>query len=402
MAESRRKPKVAFVTPGTFTVPSDYSSSVERVVDEISKRMAEEADVYVFSKKSPGTRTYEKIAGVTHIRPIASTRSAYRTAVLGWLQKLSPDLIQVENRPLMVSRVKRAVRKAEVWLSLHSVTFTDPDTISRDRLRRALNMADRVVVNSQYLREELSARNPYSREKILVNHLGTDVERFQSQWESEGMNEREAFKRELGYEGKRIVLFAGRLIPIKGVHHLLQVWPDVVRKFPEAVLLVIGSAFYGSNRITPYVRKLHLMGNKMPRNVRFLSYVPYSEMPRWFQTADVVAVPSESKEAFGLVNVEAMASGAPVIASNSGGMKEIVRHGDNGYLVEQRMLPDGLRERIMELLEDDKLRRKLGVCGAETARTDFSWQRTAERQLELYYRYTHIFGFGVTGVGTNA
>ena len=60
------------------------------------------------------------------------------------------------------------------------------------------------------------------------------------------------------------MLYMGRLVPIKGVHHLLDVWPQVISEHDDAVLVICGSAKYGSDQLTPYVRQLHLAGNRMP------------------------------------------------------------------------------------------------------------------------------------------
>jgi spore coat protein SA len=391
LGETAGRPKVAIVTPGTFALPSDFSSSVERVVDEISLHLAAEADVYVFSKFRQGLRPTETVNGVTHIRPSAKSPAGYRKAVLGRLRQLHPDLVQVENRPGLVRAVKRAAPRAEVWLSLHSVTFVSPAHISKKRLARELKAARRIVLNSAFLRGELARRFPRMRSKMLINRLGTDPERFRSQWEPGGREAREAFKAGRGLAGRRIVLYAGRLIPIKGVHVLLRCWRKVIRRVPDAVLVVAGSAFYGSGRLTPYVRNLHRLGERTPDAVRFLSYVPYSEMPEWFRAADVAVVPSVGKEAFGLVNVEAMACGVPVVASRVGGIREIVIHGENGFLVSPRELAGRLPELLVRLLSDEPLRRTMGERGAQMVRQSFTWRHTAERQMALYRGYSHIF-----------
>lgn len=395
--ETGERPKVAIVTPGTFALPSDGASSVERVADEISRRIAGETDVYVFSRHRKGLREMETTDGVTHIRPKAKTVAGYRVRVLERLRRIRPALVQIENRPKLVRMVKRTLPRTEVWLSLHSLTFTRSGHISKKRLARELEAADRIVLNSLFLRDELARRFPRFRRKMLVNRLGTDPGRFRSQWEAGGRAAREAFKARHGLAGRPVVLYAGRLIPIKGVHLLLRSWPKVIRQVPDAVLVIAGSAFYGSGRRTPYVRRLRRMGRKMPDSVRFLSYVPYSEMPEWFRAADVAVVPSVGKEAFGLVNVEAMAAGVPIVASRIGGIPEIVAHGENGFLVPPGKLARRLPALIVRLLSDDALRRMLGERGAAMARQAFTWERTAERQLALYRGYSRIFaGTGVT------
>lgn len=390
MSERSSKAKVAIITPGTFTVPSECSSSVERIVEETSKRLKDRLEIVIFSKKAKAAPIYERQDGITHIRPHAGSRREYRNAVHRWLRKVEPDLIQVENRPHLVRRMKRRHRGTPVWLSLHSVTFLSSKRIAAKRLRRNLAAADRIVVNSAFLKAELARRYPRFRHKILINHPGTDTDKFTSQWDEAVQKQREEQKRRLGYEGRSIVIYMGRLRKIKGVHYLLQSWNDVVRRHPQALLLIVGSAYYGSGKMTPYVRRLHRMAGAHPSSVRFIPRVKYGMVPDWYRIADVAVVPSLEKEAFGLVNVEAAASGVPVIASASGGIGEIIKDGENGYLIGLDQLKTGLAERICELLGEPEKRKSMGICGAAIARGAFAWQHAADRQFELYARHSHI------------
>src|SRR5690606_10705725 len=141
-------------------------------------------------------------------------------------------------------------------------------------------------------------------DKIVVNHLGVDPERFPSRWSEEHQEARLQRMNALGLTGGKIILFVGRLIPIKGVHHLLQAMPKVLEQQPEARLLIVGGAYYGRNKRTPYVEKLHQLAKSLGQAVRFTPYVPHEKIAEWFRLADLLVVPSSEREAFGLVNVE--------------------------------------------------------------------------------------------------
>lgn len=386
-----RRPRIAIVTPGSFTVPSNLSSSVERVVDALSRNMQNEMKMFIFSRRSKGFAGYERRGNITHIRPRPPGSKVYRASVHRWVSRLKPDLIQIENRPAQIVRMKMNHPRTPVWLSLHSVTFLESTKGLSRGVYQGLSLADRIVVNSEFLKEEVTRRYPFCERKLLVNHLGTDETIFTSQWSASMQKERERSKVSMGYEHKQIVLYAGRLIRIKGVHHLLNVWEEVVKQYPQAILLIIGSAFYGSDRMTPYVRSLHRLGNRLPHHVRFISFTPYSRMPEWFRIADVAVVPSIGQEAFGLVNVEAMASGVPIIAGNAGGIHEIVEHGKNGYLLNLDLIESELQLHLCELLGNAAKRRQFGENGARIVSEKFTWGKAAERQLELYRRYAHIF-----------
>jgi spore coat protein SA len=272
----------------------------------------------------------------------------------------------------------------KIWLVLHSITFISPKHIKRAELRACLAAADRIVVNSHFLKEQVIRMAPRARGKILVNHLGVDPEKFISRWSERGAELRQESIRRRCLQGKNIVLYVGRLIPIKGVHHLLKAMQQIAAEVPNSVLLVVGSAFYGSDRVTPYVKQLHRLGKKLRDNVQFIPYVPHSQIPEWFRLADVLVVPSNVNEAFGLVNVEAMASGVPVVATRAGGMKEIIEHGKTGYLIDAPRLPDELAPWIVSMLTQEGQVERMGAESELRVLEHFTWYKTAERFLELY------------------
>lgn len=380
------RPVVVIVTPGSFAIPSAVSSSVELVVEQVAKRMAQEVQPVVFGKIVKGRALSENIEGVQYVRVPCPSPLGYIRQVARRLAELRPAIIQVENRPRFIRQLRQAYPKARLWLSLHSLTFVSRPHIGEAELRSCLAAADRIVVNSYFLKEQLIRKVPAVRGKVAVNHLGVDSGAFLSRWSEEGEGQRRLKLAELGYTGKKIVLYVGRLIEMKGVHHLLRAMRQIAAQVPDAVLLVVGSAHYCSNKMTPYVRKLHRIGAQMPKHIRFVPFVPHSEIASWFRLADVLVVPSNHKEAFGLVNVEAMASGVPVVATRAGGMKEIIGNGVTGYLIGPSRLDKELAPRIASLLTNEALVRRMGEESVRKVMEQFTWERTAMRWLEMYRR----------------
>lgn len=379
-----RRPVVVIVTPGSFAIPSAVSSSVELVVEQVAKRMVREVQPIVFGRKVKGRAVSETIEGVQYVRVPCPSPLGYIRQVARKLAELRPAIIQVENRPRFIRHLRQACPKARLWLSLHSLTFVSRPHIGEAELRSCLAAADRIVVNSYFLKEQLVRKVPAVKGKVAVNHLGVDSSAFVPRWSDEGERQRRLMLAELGYTGKKIILYVGRLIEMKGVHHLLQAMRQIAAQVPEAVLLVVGSAHYGSNKITPYVQKLHRIGAQMPRHVRFVPFVPHSDIASWFRLADVLVVPSNHKEAFGLVNVEAMASGVPVVATRAGGMKEIIVNGVTGYLISPSRLGMELAPRVISLLTNETLARRMGEESVRKVLDQFTWEQTAVRWLEMY------------------
>jgi spore coat protein SA len=108
-------------------------------------------------------------------------------------------------------------------------------------------------------------------------------------------------------------------------------------------------------------------------------FVPHEEISAWYALADLLAVPSLRREAFGLVNLEAMASGVPVVASRVGGIQEVVRDGVTGLLVPPYRLPVQLASAFVRLLRDREALRRMGEAADRHVRGMFTWKQTAER-----------------------
>jgi glycosyltransferase involved in cell wall biosynthesis len=185
---------------------------------------------------------------------------------------------------------------------------------------------------------------------------------------------------------RRGVLFVGRLTPHKGVDRLLQALPD------GAALRIVGST--GHDRHLPERDYPNLLRHLARDNdVDFLGTLPDAELPGVFRSAQVLALPSVDttcygasvrvSELLGLSVLEAMASGTPVVASRIGGLPEIVRDGETGFLVPPGDV-DALHERLNQVLGDATLAQRLGNNARKDVLERFTWARVAERCLDAY------------------
>jgi glycosyltransferase involved in cell wall biosynthesis len=182
------------------------------------------------------------------------------------------------------------------------------------------------------------------------------------------------------------VLFVGRLTPHKGVDRLIAALP------PGARLRIAGS---GGHDPDPPERDYPALLRRLAagRAVEFLGPVPDADLPALHRRAAVLALPSVERtcygrairvsELLGLVVLEAMASGTPVVCSRLGGLPEIVRDGETGFLVEPGDV-DALRDRLAAVLADPALAARLGRNARELALAHFTWRACAERCLAAY------------------
>lgn len=182
------------------------------------------------------------------------------------------------------------------------------------------------------------------------------------------------------------VLFVGRLTPHKGVDRLIEALP------PGGHLSVVGTS--GHDPALPE-RDYPLLLRRLAegRDVRFLGPAPDDSLPDLYRRAAVLVLPSVERtcygrevrvsELLGLVVLEAMASGTPVVASRLGGLAEVVQHGVTGFLVEPGNVAE-LRERLDQLLRDPALAARMGRNARELVLDRFTWRACAERCLAAY------------------
>jgi len=173
------------------------------------------------------------------------------------------------------------------------------------------------------------------------------------------------------------VAFAGRLVREKGADVLVRAFARVVKELPDARLLLAGE---GPER--NHLKKL-IANLNLSQSISMLGHLPHPELERKFSTAWVQAVPSLWEEPFGIVAAESMMRGTTVVASNSGGLTEIVQDGQTGILV-----PPGddvaLAEALVSLLRNRDLAEQMGRAGREVALTHFSETTFIDKFIRLY------------------
>ena len=189
----------------------------------------------------------------------------------------------------------------------------------------------------------------------------------------------EALRARLGLRGRRVVLYGGRLDRLKGGLELVRALERVRRDHPGTVLLTVGEALPGFHEeMVALARRLGL-----PDLLVSTGWLTGDDLAAAYRLADVAASPSLCFESFGLVNLEAMAAGRPVVASMWGGPADVVVDGVTGFLVNPLQV-GVLAERIGRLLADPALAAAMGEAGRRRVRSVFSLDGQVEATLSLY------------------
>ena len=282
------------------------------------------------------------------------------------------------------------------WSAPHVTTF---HTLAKTKMRarpgerepqlrqdiegHVMSVADGIVVSTDEERQDVIRHYDAPRRNVHVIPAGVNLEMFQPV-------DRDAARAELGIREERVILYVGRIEPLKGIDILLRAIPmleygqDPASSTGQALRVMVVGGNPGNDAELDRLKSLTAeLG--ISDYVTFTGSVPQSTLPTYYSAADVFVLPSHS-ESFGLAPLEAMACGTPVVVSRVGGMKTFVNSGENGYLVPWRC-PESFAQRLDVLLANPELREAMGKAARQKA-LGMGWDSVADRMLDYYSTHT--------------
>ena len=179
-------------------------------------------------------------------------------------------------------------------------------------------------------------------------------------------------------DGKHNILFVGRFEKRKGLRYLVRAYARLKSEMPETRLIIVGPDGGLRAGYEKSIRKAGL------QDVVFAGYVSYEDLPRYYRSAHVFCTPATGQESQGIVLLEALACGTPVVASNIEGFASVITHGEEGLLVPPKD-EEKLAMALIHVLADDDLRHRFSEQGRLTAQA-YAWKRVSQRVLSYYER----------------
>ncbi|MFH8835990.1 glycosyltransferase family 4 protein [Streptomyces sp. NPDC017868] len=248
---------------------------------------------------------------------------------------------------------------------------------ARQLLRRIGEGTDTITYLGEYTRSRIAtALTPAAAGRMVQLPPGVDEKTFHPDSGGDEVRAR------LGLSDRPVVVCVSRLVPRKGQDTLIRAMPAILRRVPDAVLLVVGGG--------PYEKDLHRLAAEtgVAGSVRFTGAVPWSELPAHYGAGDVFAMPCRTRrggldvEGLGIVYLEASATGLPVVAGDSGGAPDAVLDGETGWVVRGGSAEE-TADRVATLLLDPELRARMGERGRAWVEEKWRWDLLAERLREL-------------------
>ncbi|HBF85541.1 MAG TPA: alpha-(1-2)-phosphatidylinositol mannosyltransferase [Streptomyces sp.] len=248
---------------------------------------------------------------------------------------------------------------------------------SRQLLRRIGEGTDTLTYLGEYTRSRIGAAlTPAAAGRMVQLPPGVDEKTFHPGSGGDGVRAR------LGLTDRPVVVCVSRLVPRKGQDTLILAMPAILAREPDTVLLVVGGG--------PYAGRLKRLAAEtgVQDSVRFTGPVPWEELPAHYGAGDVFAMPCRTRrggldvEGLGIVYLEASATGLPVVAGDSGGAPDAVLDGETGWVVRGGSAEE-TADRIVTLLGDPALRRRMGERGRAWVEEKWRWDLLAEKLRTL-------------------
>ncbi len=239
---------------------------------------------------------------------------------------------------------------------------------------------DAIITVSQHVEEGIYEQAPHLENLRLVYH-GIDVDDLFTPENSET-----EWAERLQLDGRPVIIHPARMLPWKGVVYSIYAMERIRQRFPDAVLIVTDTEDIVDwiNELRGYKEQvLQTIEDRGLEDSVITQPFSYLDLPGVYNHCDVIIYPTIGEEPFGLVPVEGMACGKPVVVSRSGGLVESVIDGETGFIIEKKD-PDALADSICLLLGDKDLAAKMGQAGREHAAKNFSRKRMAREVIELY------------------
>jgi phosphatidylinositol alpha-mannosyltransferase len=369
--------KIALVSPYDFAYPGGVCNHISCLEHNLT-RLGHEVRIIAPASKAVSTFG-DRFIPIGKPRPLPVSGSIARITLSPWLSSRIKAVLSQEkfdichlHEPLMpmlcttVLRLSNAPTVGTFHASGGKPWYSFGTPIGKLILKKWFHKLDGRIVVSQ---PALGYVHKHFLGDYTIIPNGIDLEHF-----SPNISPIDEFA-----DGKVNILFAGRLEKRKGLNYLLEAYKQVKREIANSRLIVVGP---GTRLRRKYEKQVMRSGLK--DDVIFVGHVAYHELPRYYKTADIVCVPATGRESFGIVLLEAMAIGKPIVASNIEGYASVMTDGAEGLLVPPKNMGE-LAQAIISLIGDESLRQQMGDRGRLKA-SEYDWKNITQRVLNYYLK----------------
>lgn len=355
--------KIAVITSGILPVPAVQGGAVENLIDfyleyndihklhDITVYSVYHPDVKAHPARHSKVNHYEyvdikswwfklgmRLYGLTHHNDCYYHNLEYFfEKVYKKMVDQQFDLIILENRPGFAIKLKHRLPHITIVSHMH----TDMLHGWTPQTEAIIRSTDLFITVSEFIKREIE--NARIKTSIKVVYNGLDEHQFDRSAKPIG-------KKAIGFnDNDFVIIFTGRLIPGKGIKDLLHAFENL-RDYPPIKLLVVGGVDFSNTKLSSsFLSEIKKIADGLDNKIVFTGFIPYTQLPNYLATAEVMVVPSHMDEAFGMACIEACAMGLPVIATNDGGIPETLIGQKHIIVDKSKKLPVQLATAIMQI-----------------------------------------------------
>lgn len=372
----------------TWEYPPRIVGGIARVVHDLSKRLIKDGHevTVVTYRDSADVPEYENDKGVNVYR--VDNYMIHPNNFIDWILQLNFNLVSkateiinkegdfdvIHAHDWLVANAAKTLKNAygiPVVATIHA-TEAGRNSGIHDDTQRYINdtewmltyEASEVIVNSNYMKNELQRLFGLPYEKINVIPNGVNLSNFA------GVERDYNFRRQYAMDNEKIILYVGRLVYEKGVQHLIAAMPKILSNYHDAKLIISGRG----GMMDELRQEAFNLG--LNDKIYFTGYLDSKQVQKMYKCADVAVFPS-TYEPFGIVALESMLAGVPTVVSDVGGLDEIITHGVDGmkaYAGNANSIADS----VTALLYDHQLASNVSKKARQKVKEQFNWEKIAQ------------------------
>lgn len=387
--------KVAIISSGYLPIPAVNGGAVETIIDEWIKINEEEKKVKfeifsIFNKKALEEGKKDKFTYYNYIKNNKVVNGIDK--IIYWVAK---NILKKEKtmsyryiiqRLYFLNQVSKKLKKNDydkIILENHTTLFlalkwrknyikydgkyyyhVHNEIKSNYGCTDIIKKSKKILCVSNYIKKHVEKHFNMDGSNIEILTNCVDINKFNGKIENEKeIKLKEKFNIK---ENEKILLFTGRLSKEKGIKELLQAIAKIANR--DFKLLIVGSFFFGTQIKSDFQKELEELINAMKEKVVFTGYIPYEEIQEVYAIADIAVLPSIWNDPAPLTIIESMASGLPIITTDSGGIPEYAKNGCASIIKRDKDIVSKLAKEIQGLLDNDEKVEKMSEISKENAK----------------------------------
>ena len=385
----KNKKNVCLILPNAFSVPAIHGGACETLVETLIKENEKankinitcisiyDEKAYQISKKYKNTKfIYIKNNNGSDDIDLSFNKKdknlySYMDEIYDKIKNEDLDFLVIEGGDLKAYKyLLKRFPKEKCIMHMHGIIEGD---------KEYNEIYKYYIAVSKYVANHFLESGNIEKQRVNVLYNGIELEKFKRKITSK---EKEELKNKYNIkQNEKVIMFCGRTVIGKGIKELILAFKKM-RNINNAKLLIVGNSAFGKKIETDFDRELIKISEDIKEKIVFTSFIPNDELYKIHNISDIAVVPTIKEEAFGMVVVEAMASGLPLVVTKSGGIPEIVNKESAIIVNKDEHLVENLTKSLDFLVENDNERINMGTKGAKLA-NNFSAQKFYEEFTKI-------------------